>query len=48
MWRRIQYENALPLTKNEKFYLQGKFMEDYEDDAPGQDPFGVIFRPIRI
>ncbi len=43
MRRMFQYENALPLTKNEKFYLQGKFMEDYEDDAPWTGSFRCYF-----
>ena len=43
MRRMFQYENGILLTKNEKFYRQGRFMEDYEDDAPWTGSFRCYF-----
>ncbi len=34
MYRLYEYGRETPLLKSRNFYAQGKFMEDFEDDAP--------------
>jgi len=41
--RRIFYDNPYSRNDAELFYKQMKFMEDYEDDYPGDEPFSMYY-----